>query len=47
MLTVNHPNTLYFMEFAKKICDSLDFNFFPEKQYVEFLKNDNFMQLPS
>jgi hypothetical protein len=46
MLTCNHPKTFLFMEIIKLLCNLLNYNFFTEKQYNEFLKNENYMELP-
>jgi len=46
MLTHNHPNTFLFMEIIKLLCNLLNFNFFTEEQYNNFLKNENYMELP-
>lgn len=46
MLTVNHPNTFLFMEIIKLLCNLLNYNFFTDEQYNNFLKNENYMELP-
>lgn len=46
MLTHNHPNTFLFMEIIKLLCNLLNFNFFTDNQYNNFLKNNNYMNLP-
>ena len=46
MLTWNHPNTFLFMEVIKLLCNLLNLNFFTEEQYNNFLKNENYMELP-
>ena len=46
MLANNHPNTFLFMEIIKLLCNLLNYNFFTEKQYNNFLKNKNYMELP-
>jgi hypothetical protein len=46
MLSINHPNTFLFMEIIKLLCNLLNYDFFTEEQYNNFLKNDNYMELP-
>jgi len=46
MLADNHPNTFLFMEIIKLLCNLLNYNFFTEEQYNNFLKNKNYMELP-
>jgi hypothetical protein len=46
MLSYNHPNTFLFMEVIKVLCNLLNVNFFREDQYNNFLKNENYMELP-
>jgi hypothetical protein len=46
MLTHNHPKTFLFMEIVKMLCDSLALDFFKEDQYTNFIKNENYMELP-
>jgi len=46
MLTKNHPNTFLFMEVIKKLCQTLNFNFFSDNDYNNFLKDNNFVKLP-
>ena len=46
MLTCKHPKTFLFMEIVKLLCNLLNFNFFTEDQYNNFLKNENYMELP-
>jgi hypothetical protein len=46
MLTSNHPKTFVFMEIIKLLCNLLNYNFFTEEQYNNFLKNENYMELP-
>jgi len=46
MLTQNHPKTFLFMEIVKILCNLLNLDFFTEEQYNDFLKNENYMQLP-
>lgn len=46
MLTVNHPNTFLFLEVVKTLCIFLNYNFFTEEKYNNFLKNENYMELP-
>jgi hypothetical protein len=46
MLTCCHPKTFLFMEIIKLLCNLLNYNFFTEEQYNNFLKNENFMELP-
>jgi hypothetical protein len=42
----NHPNTFLFMEIVKIICNLLDVDFFTDEQYNNFIKDENYMQLP-
>ena len=46
MLTCNHPKTFLFLELIKILCNLLNYNFFTEEQYNNFLKNENYMELP-
>jgi hypothetical protein len=46
MLTCRHPKTFLFLEVMKKLCIYLNYNFFREEQYKNFLKNENYMELP-
>lgn len=46
MLTHNHPKTFLFMEIMKQLCNLCNYNFFTEQQYNEFVKSENYMQLP-
>jgi len=46
MLTHNHPKTFLFMEIVKILCNLLNLEFFKEKKYNKFLKNENYMELP-
>ena len=46
MLTCCHPKTFLFMEIIKVLCNLLNYNFFTEEQYNNFLKNENYMELP-
>jgi hypothetical protein len=46
MLTCNHPKTFLFLEIIKILCILLNYNFFTEEQYNNFLKNENYMELP-
>jgi len=46
MLTCNHPNTFLFMEIIKLLCNLLNYNFFTDEQYNNFLKNKNYIGLP-
>jgi len=46
MLTCWHPKTFLFMEVIKVLCNLLNYNFFTEEQYNNFLKNENYMELP-
>jgi hypothetical protein len=46
MLTYNHPNTFLFMEIVKILCNFLGLDFFTEAQYNNFLKKDNYVELP-
>lgn len=46
MLTCNHPKTFLFLEIVKILCNLLNYNFFTEEQYNNFLKNENYMELP-
>lgn len=46
MLNQYHPNTFLFMEIIKILCDSLNYNFFTEEQYNNYLQNENYMELP-
>jgi hypothetical protein len=46
MLTNLHPNTFLFMEVMKRLCNLLNYTFFTEEQYTNFLKNENYMELP-
>lgn len=46
MLSFVHPNTFLFMEIMKALCEMLDLDFFTEKQYSQFVKNPNYMELP-
>jgi len=46
MLTCCHPKTFLFLEVIKILCIFLNFDFFTEEQYNNFLKNDNYMELP-
>jgi len=47
MLTYSHPNTFLFMEIIKLLCNLLDYNFFTDEQYNNFLMNENYMDLPA
>ena len=46
MLTNNHPKTILFMKIVKILCNILNINFFTKQKYKEFLKNQNYMELP-
>ena len=46
MLTCFHPKTFLFMEIIKLLCNLLNYNFFTEEQYNNYLKNENYMELP-
>ena len=46
MLSINHPTTFLFLEILKEICIILKINFFTNDQYLFFMKNMNFMELP-
>jgi hypothetical protein len=46
MLTYNHPKTFLFLEIIKELCILLNVDFFNKDQYDDFLKNENFMELP-
>lgn len=46
MLTCFHPKTQLFMEIIKILCDLLNYNFFSDYEYNNFLKNENYMELP-
>lgn len=46
MLTCSHPKTFLFLELIKILCNLLNYNFFTEEQYNNFLKNENYMELP-
>lgn len=46
MLTCNHPKTFLFMQIIKILCNLLKLYFFTEEQYNNFLKNENYMELP-
>jgi hypothetical protein len=46
MLTIWHPNTFLFLELMKDICLFLEIDFFSEEQTNEFLKKNNYMELP-
>lgn len=46
MLTCNHPKTFLFMEIIKILCNLLNYNFFTEEQYNNYLENENYMELP-
>lgn len=46
MIDSNHPKTFLFLEVIKRLCNLLDYNFFTEEQYNNFLKNENHMELP-
>jgi hypothetical protein len=46
MLTCNHPKTFLFMEVIKVLCKLLNYDFFTEEYYNNFLKNENYMELP-
>ena len=46
MLTCWHPKTFLFMEIIKLLCNLLNYNFFTEEQYNNYLKNENYMELP-
>jgi hypothetical protein len=42
----NHPKTFLFLEVLKRITDMIGIDFFTKKQYIDFMKNDNYMELP-
>lgn len=42
----DHPTTFLFLEIMKKLCILLNIDFFAEEEYNDYLKNDNFMELP-
>jgi hypothetical protein len=42
----DHPNTFLFMEIVKIICNLLNIDFFTDEQYNNFIKDENYMQLP-
>jgi len=46
MLTCVHPKTFLFLELIKILCNLLNYNFFTDEQYNNFLKNENYMELP-
>jgi hypothetical protein len=46
MITKWHPNTFLFLELMKEICLLLEIDFFSEEQTNEFLKKNNYMELP-
>ena len=46
MLSCHHPSTFLFMEIIKLLCVLINVDFFTEDQYINFLKNENYMQLP-
>ena len=46
MLTYNHSKTFLFLELIKILGNLLNYNFFTEEQYNNFLKNENYMELP-
>lgn len=46
MLTCFHPKTRLFMEIIKILCNLLNYNFFTDYEYNNFLKNENYMELP-
>ena len=46
MLNCFHPKTFLFMEIIKLLCNLLNYNFFTEEQYNNYLKNENYMELP-
>jgi hypothetical protein len=45
MLNPRHPKTFLFLEVVKVLCTLLDYDFFTEEQYNDFLKNENYMRL--
>ena len=45
MLNSRHPKTFLFLEVVKVLCTLLDYDFFTEERYNDFLKNENYMQL--
>jgi hypothetical protein len=47
MLTVFHPKTFLFLEIIRDITFILNTTFFEQEKVNHFLKDDNFMQLPS
>lgn len=47
MITINHPNTFLFLEIVKQICVKLGISFFTTGEYSHFMKNNNFMNLPT
>ena len=46
MLSCWHPKTFLFMEIIKLLCNLLNLNFFTKEQYNDYLKNENYMELP-
>jgi hypothetical protein len=46
MLKDNHPKTFLFMEILKAICNLLEYNFFTDEQYTNFVRDENYMKLP-
>jgi hypothetical protein len=42
----HHPKTFLFLEVLKRITDMIGIDFFTKKQYIDFMKNDNYMELP-
>ena len=46
MITNNHPKTFLFLEIVKILCNLLNLNFFTDEECQNFLKNENYMQLP-
>ena len=47
MLTYNHPNTFFFMEMIKELCQRLNMEYFSIEQYSEIIKDDNYVCLPT
>jgi len=47
MITNYHPNTFLFLEIIKILCTMLKMSFFNFKEYLEFMKNNNYMNLPT
>jgi hypothetical protein len=46
MLTCFHPKTLLLFPLIKLLCNLLNYNFFTDYEYNNFLKNENYMELP-